>query len=653
MEKLAVIGLKSEKERLLPKLMDLGMVEITDQTSMLDDDEWKNLAKPDGDEEAAAALESEINGVEQAVELIKEYGTAKEPLIFTRRAVKKSDFRKVMARREEISGKVAEISDLGEKIHSLNDRLNRNNSDIASMTPWEKYDLPLDVSRTERTFIDAGVVPSSTDMGSMKEAIDAEGVSASVTEVNRDKDMIYVSVISIDSDHAKVSDKLKEYGFTPAQFLGRPGTVKDNIDKLKAENEELEADVEAAKKSIAEFEKDRGDIECYHDQLKLEYEREAVQMSMLQTEKTFNFEGWVPSKCKKKVDKALDEAGCVYEYREPEEGEEPPVLLKDTAFATPFQSIVQLYSLPDYHGFDPTDIMSVFYAMFFGIMMSDAGYGFVIALVCFILLKKFPVEGMTQKMLKTFFWSGVFTVFWGVLFGGYFGDLLPTLVKTFTGRTITIDPVWFNPLNDPTKLLIFSLILGVIHLFFGMGIDIYMKFRRHQQLDALVDDVSWMCIIAGCVMWLAGGNVSAALSAAGKYMTIGAAVFVLIFGGRHNKGLGKITGSLSALYNGITGNLSDILSYARLLALGLATGVIASVVNMLANMVAKGVVGIICMFLIMIVGHVFNIAVNMLGAYVHSSRLQYIEFFGRFYEDGGDEFKPFTNDTKYVKLVED
>ncbi|MGN0709321.1 MAG: hypothetical protein ACI4LM_03650, partial [Anaerovoracaceae bacterium] len=227
MEKLAVIGLKSEKERLLPKLMDLGMVEITDQTSMLDDDEWKNLAKPDGDEEAAAALESEINGVEQAVELIKEYGTAKEPLIFTRRAVKKSDFRKVMARREEISGKVAEISDLGEKIHSLNDRLNRNNSDIASMTPWERYDLPLDVSRTERTFIDAGVVPSSTDMGSMKEAIDAEGVSASVTEVNRDKDMIYVSVISIDSDHAKVSDKLKEYGFTPAQFLGRPGTVKD------------------------------------------------------------------------------------------------------------------------------------------------------------------------------------------------------------------------------------------------------------------------------------------------------------------------------------------------------------------------------------------------------------------------------------------
>ncbi|MGN0709573.1 MAG: V-type ATP synthase subunit I, partial [Anaerovoracaceae bacterium] len=381
--------------------------------------------------------------------------------------------------------------------------------------------------------------------------------------------------------------------------------------------------------------------------------REAVQMSMLQTEKTFNFEGWVPSKCKKRVDKALDEAGCVYEYREPEEGEEPPVLLKDTAFATPFQSIVQLYSLPDYHGFDPTDIMSVFYAMFFGIMMSDAGYGFVIALVCFILLKKFPVEGMTQKMLKTFFWSGVFTVFWGVLFGGYFGDLLPTLVKTFTGRTITINPVWFNPLDDPTKLLIFSLILGVIHLFFGMGIDIYMKFRRHQQLDALVDDVSWMCIIAGCVMWLAGGNVSAALSAAGKYMTIGAAVFVLIFGGRHNKGLGKITGSLSALYNGITGNLSDILSYARLLALGLATGVIASVVNMLANMVAKGVVGIICMFLIMIVGHVFNIAVNMLGAYVHSSRLQYIEFFGRFYEDGGDEFKPFTNDTKYVKLVED
>ena len=652
MEKLAVIGLKSEKDKLLHELMDIGMVEITDQGSLLEDEKWSAIAERDGDEEKIAGLEASVGRVEQALELVQKYSSAKEPMIFTRKAMKKSDFSKVIKDPDEIEAKVNDLNALGEKVHSLNDKLNRNNSDIAALTPWKDYDLPLDLTGTDRVRFDLGMVPAASDVAKLKESC-ADGTDGAVTLIGSDKDLSYLTVMSLDEDHDQVMDKLKEFGFTPVQFTGRPGTPAENIEKLTKENAEAESEIAETEKLIAEYDKYRNELECYHDQLAMDAEREKIQTYMLKTGKAFDFEGWVPSKCKDKVNKLLEDNHCIYEYREVEDDEHPPVMLKDTAFATPFTAIVDLYSRPDYHGFDPTNILAVFYAMFFGIMMSDAGYGLVIALGCFIILKKYPVEGMMQRMLKTFFWSGVFTIFWGAMFGGWFGDLIPTLVKQFTGKTITIAPIWFNPLDDPTKLLIFALILGVIHLYIGMGIDIYMKFKRGQVMDAICDDVVWMIIVLGAVIWLAGGSYAPALVTPAKYITIAAAIFVLVTGGRDKKGIGKITGGIGAIYNGVTGNLSDILSYARLLALGLATGVIATVINLLAAMVGKGVVGVILMAVILVIGHVFNIAINALGAYVHSSRLQYIEFFGRFYEDGGEPFAPFDRNTKYVRLTDD
>ena len=318
----------------------------------------------------------------------------------------------------------------------------------------------------------------------------------------------------------------------------------------------------------------------------------------------------------------------------------------------PFEAITEMYSLPDYRGVDPTKYFALFYAMFFGIMLSDAGYGIVIAAACFILLRKFALEGMTYRMIKMFFYCGLSTVFWGALFGGWFGDFFQVAAKTVFHKEITINPIWFNPIDDPTRLLIWSLIFGVIHLFLGMGIKAGMLIKRGQWKDAVFDIFSWYMVITGGAMWLAGGSISQAIVKPGMYLAIVGAVILLLTGGRNNKGIGKVTGGLSALYS-ITSYISDILSYSRLLALGLATGVIATVVNTMGSLAGGGVFGTIVLLVVFVIGHTFNLAINALGAFVHSSRLQYIEFFGKFYEDGGDEFDPLRKNTKYIRITSD
>ena len=435
-------------------------------------------------------------------------------------------------------------------------------------------------------------------------------------------------------------------------FAGFTGTTSDNQERLVRE-------IGEAEKACAQTEKEIGglyplarSIECLYDQLVMERDREKARANLLKTGRTFMLEGWVPVPRIDAVEELIKKYECCSAYEEPDEDENVPVLTENGSLSEPFEAITDMYSKPAYRGIDPTALFSFFYAMFFGIMLSDAGYGIVIAAACFIVLKKYDLEGMTRRMIKMFFYCGLSTVFWGALFGGWFGDFIQVAARVMFNKEITVPALWFNPIDDPTRLLIWSLVFGVIHLFLGMGIKAYMLIKRGHFWDAVFDVFSWYMVIAGAAMWLAGGAVSEALVKPGMYIAIAGALILLLTGGRNNKGIGKITGGLSALYD-ITSYVSDILSYSRLLALGLATGVIATVVNTMGSLLGGGVAGTIVLLIVFVIGHTFNLAINALGAFVHSSRLQYIEFFGKFYEDGGDEFEPLRKNTKYVRIEND
>ncbi len=651
MKKLAVVGLDTAKEDLISRLMNLEAVQINDVSSKLSDETWAKIGTRDGDDDKAVSLDAYVNRIGIAIETLEAVNTAKKPLFFTRREVGVKEFEHIMERREEIGKNVEYVLGLNDQLHSLQEKINRHNTDLTMLGPWLDYDLPLDLTETRCTDIDLGIVPVTVDFQELHDAVHEENENTIMREINRDREMIYLVIISTkrDVDHGIISF-LKQWGYTPMPFEGFKGTAKENKERIEGEIREMEKQCDTLRAEIAKHEDLLPDIQCLQDALVMERDRERLKSSFLKTKRTFCLEGWVPEPVTKQVTKILEDTGCYYEFSDPEEGEEIPVLLRTSSFANPFTAVTEMYALPDYKGFDPTNIFSIFYAFFFGLMLSDAGYGLVLFLVCYFILKKYPLEGTMRKMFRMFEICGLFTIFWGVMFGGYFGDLAEVWASTVFGVTIDIKPLWFDPMEDPTKLLIFSLILGVIHLFVAMGIDMYMKIRDGHVADAILDQVPWYMVVTGAACWLGGSAISPALTTPGKFLFIGGMIIVLLTAGRHAPTImGKVTGGLSGVY-GITGWISDILSYARLLALGLATGVIASVVNLLGSMVGTGVKGAIALIIIGIFGHVFSMAINVLGAFVHTSRLQYVEFFGKFYEDGGEPFRPFIRDTKYVKF---
>jgi V/A-type H+-transporting ATPase subunit I len=375
---------------------------------------------------------------------------------------------------------------------------------------------------------------------------------------------------------------------------------------------------------------------------------------MLKTDTTFYIEGWIPEVSKDKVQKVLDEYECWYDFKKPEEGEEFPILLKNNAFSGPFDSITELYSLPSPSNIDPTTVMAPFYVLFFGMMLGDVGYGFLFSLGCFIILKKFDIEGTFGKMLKVFFWGGISTMFWGVMYGSWFGDGLVVGARHLFNINLPLTYVWVDPLKEPMTVLLVSFIMGLVHLFVGMGMQAYMLIRDGKIKDAITDIGFWYLFIIGPILWLAGDMIipGSPLPVIGKWMTLFAVIGLVLTQGRAKDNIiSKLISGVLSLY-GITGYLGDVLSYSRLLALGLATGVISSVLSLIGSMVG-GIPGKIMFVLVFVFGHTLNLAINGLGSFVHSARLQYVEFFGKFYEGGGDAFNPFTKKTKYIKIKEE
>ena len=652
MQKIAVLGLDEQRESIMSKLMDFGAVELVEQKHKLADESWRELVSIDEGQDMVSQLEYKINQAEASLRVLEKYDTSKAPLFKTRRLVNNEYVKEINDNKDRTEENVKTILRLEEKLKDIADKNNKLDQEKILITPWMGYGVPLQTQGTKKTVVDTGVIPVTTNMAELTELLEREVGGVVIDIINSDKDMNYITAISLKSAEEKVTGLLKQFGFNEISFKGFEGTVEENLERIEKEKIVLAKEAEAVKGELADMTAVIKDIEEYYDMLNIAAEKERVKSRILKTKKTFYLEGWIPGRYVDQAQNLLDGMGAICKVRDPEEGEEVPVLLNNSNFFTPFESITEMYSLPAYKGFDPTSIYAFFYALFFGMMLSDAGYGIVMTIGCFVILKKFDLEGTMAKMIKLFFYCGISTTFWGAMFGGWFGDIVQVFSRTFLGNEIVIKPIWFNPLDDPMLLLIFSLGLGVVHLFIGMGIKAYMQIKDGQWFEALCDEGFWYFTILGLLGWLAGGMVMPALSNVGMWLAIIGMAGLLLTGGRHNKGIGKITGGLGNIYN-ITSYMSDILSYARILALGLATGVIAQVVNTMGSLFGGGPVGFIILLVVFVFGHILNFAINVLGAFIHSSRLQYVEFFGKFYEDGGEPFDPFRKKTKYIKIQQE
>ena len=385
------------------------------------------------------------------------------------------------------------------------------------------------------------------------------------------------------------------------------------------------------------------EYEVIHDFYEVQLKKLRAIEKCEYTDYLFTINSYSPTALSTNLKEELESNYQIFvDIQDVETDEDYPILLQNNKFARSFQSLVDMYALPKPgYDIDPTFWASVFYVILFGMMLGDVGYGALMAIMCAIGLFKFKVEGNTKKTMGMLMLSGIVSIPFGFLFGGFFGDLLPTI----TNNAVEFKPLLFNPMEEPIAMLILSMGVGVIHLFAGMAIDIYIKTKRGDWKTGFFKVAPWYLIVVGLILWVT--NISV-----GKYLALTGLIVLLLLGDQSTKNPFKRIFSGIASLTDITSWLSDILSYSRILALGLSTSVIAMVVNILAVLIGyKGITAILFV-VILIFGHVLDLALSGLSSYVHTIRLQYVEFFGKFYEGGGRPFEPLDYASKFTKINE-
>ena len=634
MKHLRLLGMESEREALLKTMQDLECVEI----SHIDGSEEAlktGLAKPD--DRALLNAQEKSRAYRAALAALDRFAPEKKGLFRKRQGVSRASFfdeeneRQARAAAEAIN---ADMRRLGE----IESERTKNEALRASLAPWLAVDAPLDGTDGVLSLLFGTVGATVTD-DALRALSDSLSGLLTWQQASSDKTLRYLLIACHKSVKEQALSALRELGFSTVSFRGMTGTVKEN-DKALAEN-------------LAALEKERQEIEQRiaglggkwealleaSDRAAILLRREEAKSRLIETDKVFLLEGWLPADRCAALEKALEPFTCAIETREPAEDEYPqvPVQLRNNKLTRPLNMVTEMYSLPAYGTLDPNPLMAPFFILFYGIMMADMGYGILMMIASVIIGKKYRPKGTSGELFSLLGLCGISTFIMGALTGGFFGDFLTQLVAIVSPGTVFALPKLFDPLDDLTMILIGSMALGLVQIVTGMAISLIEKCRRKKFLDAFFEEITWWIVFLGIAL--------AVLKKGTAVLYLGCAL-VLLGPIVQGKGWGKLTGVFGSIYNHVTGYFGDILSYTRLMALMLAGSVIAQVFNMLAAMPGN----VVAFLIISMLGNAMNFGLNLLGCYVHDLRLQCLEFFNKFYVDGGKPFRPMTLDTEYVDL---
>lgn len=671
MQKLTICALKKDRKGVLELLQKMGTVEIIPMT-----EETEGFSNMDTASQRMQ-FDKSCEVSKQAIEVLDRHVPEKTSMFASlegKRLVGQKKFDEVGRHAGSLMAEAREILAAQKRIQDNQAEIIKKEAFIESMQPWLALDVPMNLAGTKSTVLLLGTLGPDLDRGQILEMMADEELQYDVRVVSSDRNQTCVAVICLKADAAQVEERLRINGFARLSDVSRR-TPAQRVEKRNAEITTLQEENARLKEEICSKAGLRGDLKVVSDYFRMRSDKYEVLGDLQQSGKTFLICGYILAKDVEETKKRLTERyDLLVEASEIPEEEEAPVQLSNNRFSGAFESIVGSYGLPHKGELDPTFFMSLFYVFLFGLMLSDAAYGLIIFVACAIVLWKFPrMDVGMRKSLTMFKWCGLSTVFWGLMFGGFFGDVLKVVANVFMGveNEALLDvlgggwALWFVPLNAPMTMLLWSLLFGIIHLFFGLGMKGYSLIKKGDWKGALFDVGFWYCFLLGLMGLLIpsslfqsiagweGVSFPAWLQTASLILTAIGGVGLLLFAGRDRKSpVLRVALGAYELY-GVTSWLSDVLSYSRLLALGLATGVIAQVVNSMGSMAGSSVFGLILFIIVFIVGHTLNLAINLLGAYVHTNRLQYVEYFGKFYEGGGRAFAPFHENTNFIEIQED
>ncbi len=620
-------------------LQDFGWMQISDL------DEGRNeipegiIAAQAEEDLTLAQLERRLGRVAAALAFLKKYDTRKKPMLAPHPSMRQEELAQVYERRQEILDKVGWVRRLEDDISEMRAAENRIRGRMAQLEPW--LELPTEVEAlrdTKECGVWVGSIPSGNMAAFQEECQALENTWMEV--ISTDRESAYLVLAAHRDTRDALLALLSRAGFVQAQFPEQSGTPRQMKEGMEKRLQELETGMQQALAKASTMAEDMDDMERLYDVLTVLAQRRRQGARAGHTRETFCIRGWVPALQVEEMQTLLTGSFEALELiaEDPVKGDDPPTHLENPKMVAPFEGITEMFATPKYKGIDPNTVMAPFYVLFFGMMVSDAMYGLLLAIGAAFFLWRTKPRG-SGGLVKVIAYGGVATVFWGIMYGSYFG-------------MEWIRPLLVSPLNQPLETLALCFGLGLLHILVGLVMKMRVSFMEKDWQSAVFDTLPWILILAA-VPFLAIGmlmGVSALQTVALVMVLAGVATLVLMSGRGKRNPIMRLGSGLGALY-GVTSYLSDILSYARLFAMGLATAVVA----MVANEIVKMLMGSWFMWplaaIVFVAMHIFNVAVNALGAYVHASRLQFIEFFGKFFEGGGRMFSPFGYKAKYHDVV--
>ena len=641
MKRLRLIALARDRDELLSSLLHAGCVEVSEPPADLADPLLRR------DKARVAEAKSELAELKQALSVLRRQAPQKEGLLTPRQVVRERDLLDHGAMAAALE-KARTVNDHAKAAGQCSARETRLNAELQSLRPWEACDLPLNEAGTRCVAVLLGTVPSAVDFDAMAGAVSEAAEASQVTLLSADGQQQCLEVLVHRSQEGAALEALRSYGFSLPQFKDASGTARDNVRRLEEELEAVRAQRQAELDAIRAMGPETGALKLCVDQVQQVLATEETKERILAGGSILCLDGWVDEPNVSKLEQALAAFDCAWELTDPAPEEYPkvPVKLQNGPLTRCMNMVTEMYALPVYGTVDPNPLMAPFFILFYGIMMADMGYGLLMVLGAVFMIKKMRARGGMRNFAELLFYCGISTFVIGALTGGFFGDFLPQLASIINpDTTFTALPALFTPLEDTMAILVGSLVLGFIQIITGQVVSFVKKARDGHLWDGVWDEGPWWMIYLGVGLAVLGvGNV------AGYPVVLIVGILMLAYGStRNSKGIGKVGAFVGAVYNGATGIFGDVLSYARLMALMLSGSIIASVFNTLGAITGN----VITFVLIAMVGNALNFALNLLGCYVHDLRLQCLEFFKTFYQDGGKPFRPLAINTKYVDIKEE
>ena len=643
MNKFTLLTFESKKEKLLHRLQGFSNVEfinLQDENIIENNEAFQSLSKDEVDSNIAK-YEEDLSKAKMTLDFLTSYMPKKSGL----KALEDDKENLTIDELEEAVKNInwdeiyAKVKEKEDELHSIESKITKLEGEIEVLTPWQALDISfeaLNELNAVSTFV--GSISKQYE-AQLNESLDAEYVEI----ISRGNNDINIVVVALKERHDEVLNLLRGFGFSSfkSEFDEIPQVV---ITNHAHEIEELKSKIFFVKEEVASFEEDYKKMKLVYDYLMNAVLRYKASNNFLRTTNTVTIQGWCEVEKNDELQKICkevlnDEYYISFEEVKEEEVEVVPVKLKNGLLSKTFESVTEMYSLPKYNELDPTPLLVPFYLIFFGMMVADVGYGLTMFAVAFCAMKFLKLDKKNQDFARFFLYLSIPTTIIGLIYGSFFGDAVKI-------------PGLISPTEDVNTLLVASLVFGVVQIFFGLGIKAYALIKSGKPKDALYDSGSWLITLIS--IGLLAGSMMLGWSPIIKYISIaGMAVGMIIIvltGGRAEKTKGAQIGQgLYALY-GITGYIGDLVSYTRLMALGLAGGCIASALNLLMQSLTG--FWVILIPVVFILAHVFNLLLSLLGAYVHTARLQYVEYFSKFYEGGGKAFTPFKASEKYMNLKE-